>query len=281
MLKLIFSEKNLFAVTLLNVVIIYFHSFNYFTDYYFYFDLIDASFTLFFVLEIIYKISNNSDKGLKNKFRYYWNHDHWNKLDFISVVLALPSLGVLFMNDLELFAGFTILRSLRIFKFIRVIEFIPEGKRIVPQLIKALKAVMFIIIAFIIYSTIISLISVSLYKSYTEDFFSNAFSSFFTVFKIFSGDGFSDVVTEITENPKCSLAFAYFTKFYFVFIVFTGSILGLSLINSIFIDQMTHANDAHNADEKREFTQLKSEIEDLKKQNQEILNLLNANNKKD
>ena len=31
----------------------------------------------------------------------------------------------------------------------------------------------------------------------------------------------------------------YFTKFYFVFIVFTGSILGLSLINSIFIDQMS------------------------------------------
>jgi hypothetical protein len=169
MLKLLFSEKNLFAITLLNVVIIYFHSFNYFTDYYFYFDLIDASFTLFFVLEIIYKISNNFDKGLKNKFRYYWNHDHWNKLDFISVVLALPSLGVLFMNDLELFAGFTILRSLRIFKFIRVIEFIPEGKRIGPQLVKALKAVMFIIFAFIIYSTIISLISVSLLKSVRQN----------------------------------------------------------------------------------------------------------------
>ena len=275
MLQSIFKEKNLFGITLLNVVIIYFHSFNYFTDYYFYFDLADASITLFFLFEIIYKISNNYDKGLKAKFIYYWRHDHWNKLDFISLVLALPSLGVLFMNDLELFAGFTVLRSLRIFKFIRVIEFIPEGKRIVPQLFRALKAVMFIIFAFIIYSTIISLISVSLYKSYTEDFFSNAFSSFFTVFKIFSGDGFSDVVEEITNHPNCSLAFEYFTKFYFVFIVFTGSILGLSLINSIFIDQMMHSNDKHDADEQKSLTNLKAELEEVKKQNQEIIQLLN------
>jgi voltage-gated sodium channel len=280
MLKLVFNEKNLFAITLLNVVIIYFHSFNYFSDYYFYFDLIDACFTLFFLFEIIFKISNNIDKGLSAKFKYYWKHDHWNKLDFISVLLALPSLGVLFMNDLELFAGFTVLRSLRIFKFIRVIEFIPEGKRIGPQLFKALKAVMFIIFAFIIYSTIISLISVSLYKSCAPKFFSNAFMSFFTTFKIFSGDGFSDVVDNITSNSR-NIYFIYFTKFYFVFIVFTGSILGLSLINSIFIDQMTHANDAHDADEKKQFSALKAEIEDLKRQNQEIIDLLNAKNKKD
>lgn len=279
MLHSIFKEKNLFAITLLNVVIIYFHSFSYFSDYFFYFDLADASITLFFLCEIIYKISNNYDKGLKAKFKYYWKHDHWNKLDFISLILALPSLGVLFINDLELFAGFTVLRSLRIFKFIRVIEFIPEGKRIVPQLVRALKAVMFIIFAFIIYSTIISLISVSIYKSYTDDYFTNAFDSFFTIFKIFSGDGFSDVVADITDHPNCSLSFAYFTKFYFVFIVFTGSILGLSLINSIFIDQMTIAKDEHDSSEKKIIADLKSEIEEVKKQNQEIIQLLNDRNK--
>ena len=101
--------------------------------------------------------------------------------------------------------------------------------------------------------------------------------SFFTIFKIFSGDGFSDVVDLITANNS-NIYFIYFTKFYFVFIVFTGSILGLSLINSIFIDQMTHANDEHNVDEKRGFAQLKSELEDLKKQNQEIIQLLNDRN---
>jgi hypothetical protein len=42
---------------------------------------------------------------------------------------------------------------------------------------------------------------------------------------------------------------------------------------------MTHANDAHNIEEKREFSELKSELEELKKQNQEIIQLLNDRNK--
>ncbi len=95
-------------------------------------------------------------------------------------------------------------------------------------------------LAFVIYSTIISLISVTLFKSSAPTFFGNAFDSFFTIFKIFSGDGFSDVVAEIVSNS--SQEFGYFTKLYFVLIVFTGSILGLSLINSVFIDQMSSSD---------------------------------------
>jgi voltage-gated sodium channel len=113
-------------------------------------------------------------------------------------------------------------------------------------LLKALKGVSFIIIAFIIYSTIISLISVTLFKSSAPSFFSNAFDSFFTIFKVFSGDGFSDVVAEISLHS--SLSFTYFTKFYFVIIVFIGSILGLSLINSVFIDQMSNSDEKSGKD---------------------------------
>jgi voltage-gated sodium channel len=130
--------------------------------------------------------------------------------------------------------------------------------------LKAIKGVFFIIVAFIIYSTIISLISVTLFKSSGPSFFSNAFDSFFTIFKIFSGDGFSDVVAEIVSNS--SLEFGYFTKLYFVMIVFTGSILGLSLINSVFIDQMS------NFDKKSEseMNSLENKLDEVLK-NQELL----------
>jgi voltage-gated sodium channel len=119
-------------------------------------------------------------------------------------------------------------------------------------------------VAFIIYSTIISLISVTLFKSSAPSFFSNAFDSFFTIFKIFSGDGFSDVVSEIVTNS--SHAFGNFTKLYFVVIVFTGSILGLSLINSVFIDQMS------TFDEKgeKERNSLENKLDEVLK-NQELL----------
>lgn len=243
--KLIISEKLLLQLILLNVVIIYLHSFDVFNQYFFLFDLIDVVFTLFFTFEISYNIFNTTGSGFKAKFGKFYG-DKWNKIDFYSILLSLPSIGVLFVNDLEVFAGFTILRSLRILKILRVIEFIPEGKSISSKLLKALKGVSFIIIAFIIYSTIISLISVTLFKSSAPSFFSNAFDSFFTIFKVFSGDGFSDVVAEISLHS--SLSFTYFTKFYFVIIVFIGSILGLSLINSVFIDQMSNSDEKSGKD---------------------------------
>jgi voltage-gated sodium channel len=170
----------------------------------------------------------------------------------------------LFVDDLEIFAGFTILRTLRIFKILRVIEFIPEGKKISSKLLKALKGVFFIIVAVIVYSTIISLISVTLFKSSGPSYFNNAFESFYTIFKIFSGDGFTDVVAEIISNS--SLEFGYFTKLYFVLIVFTGSILGLSLINSVFIDQMSNFNE--KAEE--EINSIENKLDKVLK-NQELL----------
>jgi voltage-gated sodium channel len=160
-----------------------------------------------------------------------------------------------------------------VFKFLRIIEYIPEGKRISKQLFNALKAIFFIIFAFLIYSTIISLISLSLFKSSAPYYFSNAFDSFFTIFKIFSGDGFSDVVAEIELHS--SIQFIYFTKFYFVFIVFTGSILGLSLINSIFIDQMNQIAEKNEKEELSEISKLRNEINDLKQLQEEILRKIN------
>jgi hypothetical protein len=50
-----------------------------------------------------------------------------------------------------------------------------------------------------------------------------------------------------------------------VFIVFTGSILGLSLINSIFIDQMNQiAREEEDSEEIKLIKELKKELEEVK-----------------
>ena len=261
--KLIISDNLLLILILMNVLIIYLHSFDIFHDFFHIFDIIDVIFTLFFTFEITFNIVENPGNNFKQKIFNYLK-DKWNKIDFFSILLSLPSVGVLFIIDLEIFAGFTILRSLRILKILRVIEFIPEGKEISSKLLKALKGVTFIIIAFIIYSTIISLISVTLFKSSAPSYFQNAFDSFFTIFKVFSGDGFSDIVAEISIHS--SIGFIYFTKFYFVIIVFVGSILGLSLINSVFIDQMS----TFEQKEQKEIKSLENKLDEILK-NQELL----------
>lgn len=261
--KPIINDQILLILILTNTLVIFLHSFDGLKQYFYFLDILDVIFTIIFIWEISIHIVQSSGVNVAEKFKNFHN-DKWNKIDFYSVLLAIPSIGVLFVDDLEIFAGFTVLRSLRIFKILRAIEFIPEGKEISSKLLKALKGVFFIIVAFIIYSTIVSLISVTLFKSSGPSFFSNAFDSFFTIFKVFSGDGFSDVVAEIISNS--SLEFGYFTKFYFVMIVFTGSILGLSLINSVFIDQMS------NFDKKgeSEINSLESKLDEVLK-NQELL----------
>jgi voltage-gated sodium channel len=261
--KPIINDRFLLILILTNTLVIFLHSFDGLKPYYYLLDILDVIFTMIFICEISIHIFQSSGVNVAEKFKNFHN-DKWNKIDFYSVLLAIPSIGVLFVEDLEIFAGFTVLRSLRIFKILRVIEFIPEGKEISSKLLKALKGVFFIMVAFIIYSIIISLISVTLFKSSAPSFFSNAFDSFFTIFKIFSGDGFSDVVAEIVSNS--SLEFGYFTKLYFVMIVFTGSILGLSLINSVFIDQMS------NFDKKGEskINSLENKLDEVLK-NQELL----------
>ena len=261
--KPIINDRILLILILLNVFIIYLHSFDAFKIYYAILDIIDVCFTIIFTLEITINILQSQGKNFKQKIFNYLK-DKWNKIDFFSILLSLPSIGVLFIIDLEIFAGFTILRSLRILKILRVIEFIPEGKEISSKLLKALRGVTFIIIAFIIYSTIISLISVTLFKSSAPSYFQNAFDSFFTIFKVFSGDGFSDIVAEISIHS--SIGFIYFTKFYFVIIVFVGSILGLSLINSVFIDQMS----TFDQKEQKEIKSLENKLDEILK-NQELL----------
>jgi voltage-gated sodium channel len=261
--KPIINDQILLILILTNTLVIFLHSFDGLKQYFYFLDILDVIFTIIFIWEISIHIVQSSGVNVAEKFKNFHN-DKWNKIDFYSVLLAIPSIGVLFVDDLEIFAGFTVLRSLRIFKILRAIEFIPEGKEISSKLLKALKGVFFIIVAFIIYSTIVSLISVTLFKSSGPSFFSNAFDSFFTIFKVFSGDGFSDVVAEIISNS--SLEFGYFTKLYFVMIVFTGSILGLSLINSVFIDQMS------NFDKKSEseMNSLENKLDEVLK-NQELL----------
>jgi len=269
--KYIHNDDLLFGLILVNVTVLYLHTFDELISYYFFFEIIDTCFTLIFAFEIGYKIAEV--KG-KSRFKAYLK-SNWNKIDFFSVVLSIPSIFAFFFNQFEIFTLFVVLRSLRVFKFLRIIEYIPNGKRISSQMFKAFRSVMFIIFAFTIYSIIISLISVSLFKHYSPSHFHNAFDSFFTIFKVFSGDGFSDVVSDIEANSGKGVAFMYFTKFYFVFIVFTGSILGLSLINSIFIDQMSRSDEksekeTDKLDEKLDLLlkkqeALSAEIQELKK----------------
>jgi len=265
--NILHNEKLLFFLILFNLLVIYFHSFEFFEPYYLFFDIIDIFLTLFFAIEIAHTILY-----IDKSFSVYFK-SNWNKLDFVSVLLSLPSILILFDSEFEILSGFIALRSLRIFKTLRIIEYIPGGKKITNKILSAFKGVTFILFAFVIFTTVISVISVSLFKNIAPLYFNNAFESFYTIFKIFSGDGFSDVVGEIQAHS--SEGFTVFAKLYFVLIVFLGTILGLSLINSIFINEMSTI--VNEVDENNDIAidELKAQINLLNNKQDAIMEKLN------
>ena len=190
--KIIYDERLLLGLILLNVGVIYLHTFDALFAYFAVLDAIDVGFTVFFAAEILTKVV---DMPGPRKLRAYLR-DPWNRVDFCSVLFALPSIGVLVSHDLELFAGFATLRSLRVFKFLRIIEYIPNGNRISSQVFHALKSISFIVLAFVVYSTIISIISVSLFKPYAPSYFHDGFDSFFTIYQ--SSTSISSNINSVT-----------------------------------------------------------------------------------
>lgn len=79
-------------------------------------------------------------------------------------------------------------------------------------------------------------------KDLNEDpeHFGDPLKSFYSIFSVFTMEGWSEVPAIIAQNTKP--LFGLLTKLYFVFIVVTGGIFGLSLVNSIFVEAMLSDN---------------------------------------
>ncbi len=273
-----YSEKLILAGILLNTFVIYLHSFDSLSAYFPLFIWTDHAFTIYFICELLVKILftpegefRNLSNGLKEYFK-----DSWHYVDFIAISCSVPSLILAFSTQGAFIEFFVVFRALRIFKLVRVIEFIPNANEIARSVFKALRSVSFILISFLIYTTIVSLINVSLFKHNAPKYFSNGFESFFSTFIIFSGDGFFDVTTTIVNHASPMKGF--FTKIYFAAVILFGSILGLSLINSIFIDEMNRESRSTLEKGLKDIGKmhdtvisLEEKILDLEKKNNELL----------
>jgi voltage-gated sodium channel len=105
---------------------------------------------------------------------------------------------------------------------------------------KAMRASVFVLIGFVIYIFISGILSFYLFKETGSPYFDNPLSGLYSTFKIFTIEGWFEIPEQVAENlsPTATL----FTHLYFIFIVMSGGIFGLSLVNSIFVDAMVSDN---------------------------------------
>ena len=187
--------------------------------------ILDNSVTVLFLFEVLIKIRTY---GRKEYFA-----SGWNIFDFVLVLVSIPSL-------LALNTGFLLtFRVLRLFKSFRFFKFIPNVDQLISGVQRALKASVFILVGFIIYIFVVGVFSTILFGNVSPDFV-DPFHSLYTIFQIFTGEGWNVIANGVASNYTGLQHGLVIT--YFVFIFLTGGILGLSLINSIFVDAMVRDN---------------------------------------
>ena len=195
--------------------------------------ILDNLITALFIIELIIKIKYFGFIG--------YIRSNWNKLDFLLIIISVPALiSWIFKFSLTGLSFFLVFRILRIFKSFRFIKFIPGIRQLLSGVRRALKTSVIILSGFAIYVFIVGILSCYLYRNISPEYFGDPLLAFYSIFKVFTMEGWSEIPDAIAQNS--SIAIAVLTKIYFVIILITGGIFGLSLVNSIFVDAMLSDN---------------------------------------
>ena len=227
--KFFINDKIMLLMVMLNTITIFGGGFGKVPQL---FSMIDMFFTLLFLCEAIVKIHTYGWKD-------YWK-DNWNKFDFIITMLALPSLANMILEVSFASNILLSLRTLRVFKSFRLLKFIPKINDLLKGINLAMKASLVVTIAFTVLMLIIAILSTAAFGRLAPDLFGDPGHSLFTTFRLFTGDGWTDIPAEITGSD--SGFYSRLIRAGFALLFFAGGILGLSLINSIFVDAMASDN---------------------------------------
>ena len=212
--------------------------------------IIDSLFTLLFLIEAIVKIRVRG-------FSEYWS-DGWNRFDFILVLIALPSCINVFGDVLPGTNILLSLRTLRAFKAFRMLKFIPNIEGLLNGIKLAFKASYIVAIGLIVLLLVFSIITTFLFGSVAPQYFGNPALSVYSIFRLFTIEGWYEMPEAIAENGGSTMA--VIARVYFSILLFMGGIIGMSLVNSIFVDAMA----ADNNDEVLEkLSQLERKLDNM------------------
>jgi voltage-gated sodium channel len=194
----------------------------------------DYALTAYFAVEIGIKV------GLHG-WRRFWK-DGWNRFDFAIVASSAPML-ILPLVNLEQLGVLLILRSVRILRLLRGFRFIPDRDRLWAGIRRALRASVGVFLALVVYNVILGLGANALFGELDPDHFGDPLISIYSMFKVFTVEGWFDLPDLIAAQS--SAAMGWIVRGYFVLAVMTGGILGLSIANAVFVDEMVIDNTNH------------------------------------
>ncbi len=211
---------------------------------------VDYACVIYFILEAVIKIIAHG----KGYFR-----EAWNIFDFCIVILSLPVLISPWVN-LHQFAAILLLRLGRLFRLFQLFHFIPNVNRMAAGVKRSMQACVGVVIALVILLFILSLGANMLFGSFAPEHFGNPFLAIYSVFRVFTIEGWYELPDAIAAAAP-SPVWGVIARLYFTGCVMGGGIIGMSLVNAIFVDEMTMDN---NDELSSKVDRLQAQLEELK-----------------
>lgn len=203
---------------------------------------LDVAFTIFFIIEMIVKIKCLGKSFFKDKECVF---------DLLIVVVSsIPLFGLFSLDWIQ------VMRLTRIFKSLRLFELIPNYKKLLINFRLVIRSCIGILVGLSILIFLLSIILSSLYGSIIPEYFGNPLESIYSVFRLFSIEGWYDIPNAIAD------IMGYLSKFFLSGIVLVFGIFGMGFVSSMFIDEVT-------SDNNDEVLQRLSKLEEILKKIQE------------
>jgi len=242
---LLVDDRLVMGIIVLNAIVQFLRAFHRWEDVDVLY-VLDYACTTYFVIELVVKI------GLLG-FRDYWKSG-WNKFDFVIVLGSSPHLLSPFM-DMQDLAVLLVLRTVRLVRVLRLLHFIPERDKLINGMARAIRSSVGVIFALVVYNFVLGLTACYLFRHTGSPYFVDPLASMYAMFKVFTIEGWYDIPDSVAATTTGWTAFM--VKAFFVFSVLTGGMLGFSLANAVFVDEMV----VDNTDEiERAVEELRAEL---------------------
>ena len=201
--------------------------------------LTDYACLLYFVFEMGARMVR------RRGFAGYWAYSGWNRFDFVIVAFSLPTL---FAPVVPVLDHFAVLSAGRLLRFARLLRFIPNALDLWAGLKRALKASVAVFCVLALMNLLFALGAMELFGDVAPTYFGDPGRAMYTLFKVFTIEGWYEVPDAIAEEvarpggAPVGVWWVGAVRAYFVIAVLCGGLLGLSLANAVFVDEMTADN---------------------------------------
>lgn len=222
------------------------------------FGVIDIIFTVFFTLEIIFRIlaedkpwhffnivrlykekSKNGAKKLKFSIS---EKGVWNWFDAIIVVLGASSL---FSHIFEHPEFLVVSRLFRVLRIVRLLEISEDLKAVERKIISIIPTVFSFALLLGVLLYIYSIIGIYLFshKQYAHADFSSLGNAFITLFQLMTLDGWSELMYSVSEHYKDS----WFVRGYFISFILLTAIVSFNVFVAVLTSQVQDKIEAEKA----------------------------------